>query len=173
MRVFSYPIKDEYPPYLGTYIDLVKDEKDILQLMQRQAKEIIGLIEGVSDVFMDEAYAEGKWTISELIIHLIDSERIFCTRALCFARGEKQSLPGYEQDDYVLQSRAAERSKQSILEEYIANRIATLAFFKGLSKKTHDIQGQANGLIVSVRALLYTIAGHEKHHLGVLKDRYL
>lgn len=173
MRDFSYPSRDEYPAYFEVYINLVSEEKDILGFLQAQAKEILGIVEGVNDLFLDEAYAEGKWTMKQLIIHLIDVERIFCTRALCFARGEQHSLPPFNEDDYVTKAYAEVRSKESVLEEYIANRISTLAFFKGLSKKTHGNIGKANGLDISVRSLLYAIAGHEKHHLEVLKDRYL
>ena len=155
------------------YISLVKDESDIIEKLQLQAKEILGLIEGVSELLLESSYAEGKWTITQLIIHLIDTERIFCTRALCIARGEKQSLPGYEQDDYVLNAYGNERSKESLLEEYIANRISTIAFFKGLSNKTHGVMGEASGLAISVRSLLFAIAGHEVHHINVLKEKYL
>jgi uncharacterized damage-inducible protein DinB len=173
MRQFSIPQEDEYPAYLKYYINLVKDENDIIEKLQLQAKEILALIESTSDILLNTSYAEGKWTIAQLVIHLIDTERIFCTRALCFARGEKQSLPGYKEDDYVSEAYANERSKESLLEEYIANRISTLSFFKGLSKKAHMYMGEASGLNVSVRALLYAIAGHETHHLNVLKEKYL
>ena len=172
MRHFIAPQKNEYPDYLTNYIDLVKGE-DLLLFMQQQAKEILSIVEDTDDIFLDDSYESGKWTMKELVIHLIDSERIFCTRALHIARGDTQSLPGYEQDDYVREADAARRTKESLLEEYIANRISTLAFFKGLSKQTHGMMGVANGLNVSVRSLLFAIAGHEKHHLEVLKEKYV
>ncbi len=172
MRHFIAPLETEYPDYFKSYIDLVKDE-DLLLFMQQQAKEVLKIVEDTDDIFLDDSYEAGKWTIKELVIHLIDTERIFCTRALHIARGEKKSLPGYEEDDYVREADAARRSKESLLEEYIANRISTLAFFKGLSKQKHGMLGVANGLNVSVRSLLYVIAGHEKHHLQVLKERYI
>jgi uncharacterized damage-inducible protein DinB len=132
MPNFIFPNETEYPSYLSYYIHKLTSEEDLLLTLQHQAQEVISLLEGVSEALMDESYAEGKWSIKELIIHLIDSERIFCTRALCFARGEKQTLPGYEEDDYVREAFAMERSKESLLEEYVANRISTLACFKGL-----------------------------------------
>jgi uncharacterized damage-inducible protein DinB len=172
MRSFIAPQQTEYPPYFEPYISKVKDE-DILSFLQLQAKELLSIVENTDDIFLDDSYETGKWTMKELVIHLIDTERIFCTRALQIARGEAKSLPGYEQDDYVREADAARRTKESLLEEYIANRISTLAFFKGLSKQTHGKVGIANELNVSVRSLLYAIAGHEKHHLEVLKNKYL
>ena len=172
MRHFTAPQASEYPAYFEPYISLVKDE-DLLSFMQQQAKEVLSIVEDTGDIFLDDSYETGKWTMKELIIHLIDTERIFCTRALHIARGNTQSLPGYEQDAYVDKADAARRSKESLLEEYLANRISTLAFFKGLSKQAHGLIGVANGLNVSVRSLLFAIAGHEKHHLQVLKDKYL
>lgn len=173
MPQFLAPQESEYPEYMKYYISLVKDESNIIEKLQLQAKEVLSLVEGVSEPLLETSYTEGKWTIAQLMIHLIDTERIFCTRALCIARGEKKSLPGYEQDDYVLNAYGYERSKESLLEEYIANRISTIAFFKGISNKTHGAMGEANGLAISVRSLLFAIAGHEVHHINVLKEKYL
>ena len=118
-------------------------------------------------------YAENKWTIKEILVHIMDDERIFMYRALRIARNDKTPLPGFEQDDYVPYSRANERSLANIFREYKTVRNATLSLFNSLSKEDLMRVGTANNHHVNVRALAYHIAGHELHHLNIIKERYL
>jgi uncharacterized damage-inducible protein DinB len=118
-------------------------------------------------------YAEGKWTIKEVLVHIIDDERIYAYRALRFARNDTTELPGFEQDDYARHSGANERTLKDILKEYTAVRNSTIAFFNSLDQKALTRAGVANKNLVSVRALAYHIAGHELHHINIIKERYL
>jgi len=118
-------------------------------------------------------YAQNKWTIKEILVHIIDDERIYAYRALCFARNDKTELPGFEQDDYALHSRANERSLENILEEYEAVRNATIALFNGLPEDSLLRMGTANNNKATVRAMAYHIAGHELHHMNIIKEKYL
>jgi uncharacterized damage-inducible protein DinB len=118
-------------------------------------------------------YVEKKWTIKEILVHIMDDERIFAYRALRIARNDKTPLPGFEQEDYVPYSRANERSLASIFKEFKTIRNATLSLFRSLKKDDFLRTGIANNHPVSVRALAYHIAGHELHHINVIKERYL
>ena len=118
-------------------------------------------------------YAEGKWTIKEVLVHIIDDERIYAYRALRFARNDKTELPGFDQDPYAFYSNANVRSIESIIEEYEAVRMSTITLFNGFSDDVMLRSGVANNNEVTVRALGYHIAGHELHHLNILKNRYL
>jgi uncharacterized damage-inducible protein DinB len=117
-------------------------------------------------------WAEGEWTIKEILGHIIDDERIYCYRALRFARNDPTELPGFEQDDYVIYSGANEHSLEDIFEEYTAVRRATVTFFNSLQKEALRRAGVANGHLMSVRAAAYHIAGHELHHLNSIRENY-
>ncbi len=118
------------------------------------------------------AYAEGKWTVAEVLLHLIDCERIFTYRALRIARGDKTPLPGFDENMYVPKSGASSRSAESLVEEYRAVRQSTLTFFQNLDAAALQRCGTANGLDFSVEMIGTIIAGHEVHHIEVLKSRY-
>ncbi len=118
-------------------------------------------------------YAEGKWTPIEVLGHIIDTERILAYRALCIARGEKQSLPGFEEEDYVKATNFEKQSLKNLLLQYKAVRKANLLLFKTLTTKEWKRIGKANNINYSARAMAWLIAGHELHHLRILKERYL
>ena len=118
-------------------------------------------------------YEKGKWTIKEILVHIIDDERIYAYRAMCFARNEKTELPGFEQDDYVRYSGANERAITNILDEYEAVRYSTIALLNGLPDEAFLRSGIANNNRSTVRALANHIAGHELHHVNIIKERYL
>ena len=120
-------------------------------------------------------YAEGKWSIKEVLVHIVDDERIFAYRALRFARGEQQNLIGFDQDAYAALSNADERDLDNIFEEYDAVRRSTIALFNGLPGESLTRMGKRTGTFnnATVRALAYHIAGHEQHHLNLIKDLYL
>lgn len=120
-------------------------------------------------------YQPGKWSIKEILVHIVDDERIFSYRALRFARGEQQNLIGFDQDRYAFYSQADSRSLESIFEEYKAVRQATIALFQGLPEDSFDRMGHGTGTFndATVRALVYHIAGHEQHHINFIKEHYL
>jgi uncharacterized damage-inducible protein DinB len=118
-------------------------------------------------------YAPGKWTIKEILVHVVDDERIYAYRALRFARGDLTPLPGFEQDEFAAASDANERPVPDILAEHAAVRDATIALFRGLPEAALLRSGVADGKRFTVRALGYHMAGHEAHHMAVVKERYL
>ena len=162
-----------FSAYFEHYINLVNDNSnfiDELNKVHKETNEILDLITEEKGVF---AYAEGKWTIKELLVHLIDTERIFCNRALRFARNDKTNLPGYDHDNYVTYSEANERSLSNITEEFNLVRAATVALFKSFNTDMLKREGTANNNKLTVLAIGYIIAGHEIHHINVLKEKYL
>lgn len=164
------PQTQEYPEWVNKYISLV--EGDVLEILEKQAVDFTNFIHNLIEK-ADYAYAPGKWTLKELVGHMIDTERILVHRLLCFARGEKAPLPGFEEDDYVANAHFADRSLFSLGEEFALLRKANLYLFKSLNETELSRMGNANGKDVSVRALVYIIAGHVIHHTAVIKERYL
>ena len=167
------PLPEEYPAYASMYIKWVPDDGGILRHMEEQIEKTMELVSGLSKEQLAFRYAPGKWTIPEIMVHISDDERIYAYRALRFGRGDKTVLPGFEQDDYVPYSRANERSMSSILKEYKSVRKATLSLFRSFAEEDLLRWGNANGHDVTVRGLLYHLAGHELHHLEIIKEKYL
>jgi uncharacterized damage-inducible protein DinB len=118
-------------------------------------------------------YADGKWTIKETLVHIIEDERIYAYRTLRFARNDKTELPGFEQDDYAIYSGANEREIEDILREFAAVRQATISLFEGFNDEALLRTGIADDKVMSVRAAAYHIAGHEMHHINLIEERYL
>ncbi|MCH7517105.1 MAG: DinB family protein, partial [Bacteroidetes bacterium] len=118
------------------------------------------------------SYANGKWTVKEVLGHVVDTERIMTYRALAFARGEKQSLPEFEQDDYVAESNFKRRSLDDLINEYNTVRTSNIILFKSFDEKILNRRGMVSKSEITVLALIYIIAGHEKHHMKFLRDRY-
>ncbi|MFI5237024.1 MAG: DinB family protein, partial [Ignavibacteriales bacterium] len=118
-------------------------------------------------------YADGKWTVKELVGHLLDSERVFAYRALCIARGEKKSLPGFEQNDYVMEGNFNRRELFDLNYEFRLLRESNLLLFRSFTPEMMQRKGFANETTVSVLALIFIIAGHEKHHMNVLREKYM
>ena len=162
----------EYGPYYQGYIDLAGNDLLIAGLTKSMYRHL-NLFSSISEDKMNSAYAEGKWTIKELIVHLIDAERVFAYRALRCARKDKTDLPGFDQDDYVATSEANNRSKASLIEEYEAVRKSTISLFKSFTDDMLEQVGTANGNPMSPRALGFIIIGHEKHHARIIRERYL
>ncbi|WP_432713798.1 DinB family protein [Pedobacter sp.] len=164
------PQPSEYPQWGEQYISLVEEE-DILTLLERQATEFPDFLNNFIEK-ADYAYAPGKWTIKELAGHLIDTERILCFRLLSFARGEQADLPGFEEDDYVKNANFQPRSLLSLGEEFSLLRRANLYLFKSLTEEALNRSGMASGRYITVRAILFIIAGHIIHHTRIIKERY-
>lgn len=166
------PAANEYDPYYASYIDLVEGKQLSLILRQQRAR-VLEMLAGLSDRQAGFRYAPDKWSIKEMMGHLIDTERVFVYRAMSIARGEKQSLPGFDQDEYVVTGGFDARSVESLQSEYEAGRNATIAFFESLTEASWLETGMANDVTVSVRAIGYIVPGHEAHHLSILEERYL
>lgn len=165
------PGQDEYLPYYSTYLSLVGDG-DIIGILESQIKQTALLLRAIPDSRGTYRYADGKWSINEVLGHLIDTERIFSNRALRFARGDSTPIPGFEQDDYV---RAAEFDKyplSELISEFEGVRGDTCALYRHMSEEAISRRGRANNAEVSVRALAYITAGHELHHRRVIEEKY-
>lgn len=173
MRLIEKPKDGEYPPYAIMYMRLLPDDGLVLKHLHDNFIKIKELILSLPGEKLYYRYAENKWTIKEILVHIIDDERIYAYRALCFARNDKTELPGFEQDGYALHSKANERSIENIFEEYEAVRNATIALFNGLPEDSFLRTGIANNNKATVRALAYHIAGHELHHINIIKEKYL
>ena len=168
----SQPSSNEFieSPYQSRYIQAVKGENPFDALKKNILVEVF---KNLPEDKLLYRYAENKWTPKEILGHCIDTERILSYRVLCIARGEKLSLPPFEEDDYVLSANFNKRSLRSLLLEYKAVRKATLELIKNLPTKSLKNIGQANNLVCSTRSLIWVLAGHELHHLEILKERYL
>lgn len=166
------PATGEYNPYFDRYISLVPDG-DLLELLQQQGGQTVTLLRDINEEKSTFAYAPGKWTIREVIGHLTDAERVFAYRALSFARGDKAPLPSFEENQWAEVSNATHRPLEDHVDDFIAVRAATLALFRGFTPADFARAGTASGNPVTVRALAYITAGHERHHTQVLRERYL
>jgi len=173
MRIIKRPAPDEYPAYSEMYMKYVPGDGMVLTHLKENLIELKKLIYSLPDEKLYYRYAEGKWTIKEILVHIIDDERIYAYRALCFARNDKTELPGFEQDDYALFSNANERSIENILNEYEAVRNATITLFESFDEAALLRKGIANKNKATVRALGYHLAGHELHHINIIKEKYL
>lgn len=165
------PTAEEFNPYYKSYIDRVSD--DVLAVLEDQAQTFPEFIRNIPAEKANFAYAAGKWSIKELLGHLIDTERIMAYRALRFARNDAQNLPGFEENDYVRESNYNSRSLESLADEFSCLRKANLLLFTSFNETELQRMGKANNYPVSVRALLFIIAGHVLHHQKVLIERYL
>ena len=167
------PVDGDFLPYAGSYINLVPAGTDPREALRTQPQEIHALFANLSETQAEKSYAPGKWSLKEMLLHQIDSERIFAYRAMRFARGDGQDLPGFDQDEYVTHSDANRRSVASLLTEYDATRGATQALFDSFTDEQLERRGTANGGPATVRALLFIVPGHELHHLNIIRERYL
>ena len=165
------PAADEYASAFQGYVDRVP-AGDVLAHLDQQGPRSRSLLATAGEGKGGFAYAPGKWTVKRLWQHVVDGERLFAYRALCIARGEPVSLPAFDEDLYAANDGSDGRNLADIVAEYSAVRAATLLLFHGLDAKAWTRRGTANGKPASVRSLLWITAGHELHHLAVLKERY-
>jgi uncharacterized damage-inducible protein DinB len=172
MPAIPRPAPDEYAPYFGGYIDEVPPG-DVLEILDRQMAETQALLRSLPESRALHRYAPGKWSIKEVVGHVSDAERIFTYRALCFSRNERAPLPGFEEDEYVAAAGFDTRSLADLARELESVRAATLTLFRGLSDELLLRRGTANAKPYTVRAIAFIIAGHERHHVRVLRERYL
>jgi uncharacterized damage-inducible protein DinB len=163
---------EDYNPFYQTYIDVLGDV-ELMDMLRRQLKNFPEFLESLPDEKLGYAYAEGKWTIAEVLVHVLDAERVFQYRALRFMRGDKTPLPGFDQDIFVPNSNADRRTKESIIEEYKVIRRSTIALYSNMNGQSLQRKGVASDSPMSVAALGFIICGHQKHHRNVIRERYL
>jgi len=168
----SKPSPTSYQGYFKKYIDQVP-EQELHEAFGNQDRVIQHFLASINEEQSMHAYAEGKWTIKEILQHMIDTERIFNYRAVCFARKEAASLPGFEENDYAANSNANARSWQSLVEEFLAVRHATELMFNSFTEEMLDTAGKANNNAVTVRSIGFISVGHFYHHKTVIEERYL
>ncbi len=166
------PAKGDYGEYYQKYIDLVKGD-DIFRILVEQNMDSQNVLNSFSESKGNYKYAEGKWTVKEVIGHMMDVERIFAYRALCIARGETNPLPGMDQDMYVSNGNFNKRQLFDLNYEYRLLRESNILLFGGFDKSVLQNKGTASGYEVTVLALMFMTVGHEKHHLNVLMERYI
>jgi hypothetical protein len=166
------PAPEEYPEYYNQYLHLVKDG-DIITILEEQSINVQKFIASIPEEKGDITYGFGKWTIKEIFGHLIDTERILAYRALRIARRDKQTLPGYDQDDYVKNAKYYKKPLKELADEMLLLRAANLKFFQSFDEDDLMQRGVANDFEFSVRAILYILAGHELYHINFIKENYL
>lgn len=171
-EAMSKPSPTSYPGYFQRYIDQVP-ETELMQAFQQQTAGIEVFLNSISEEKANHAYAPGKWTIKELLQHIIDTERIFNYRALCFARGEKINLPGFEEDEYAANSHANGRTWGSLVQEFVTVRKGTIMLFESFDPAVLNNTGTANNNPTTVDSLGFITVGHFYHHKKILQERYL
>jgi len=172
MRLIPRPLATAYPPYFGLYVGLVP-ENDILNVLVKQADATVELLAPLGDDDALHRYAPGKWSIKEMLGHLTDSERLFVYRAMSFARGDATDLPGMDEDAWVDGADFDRVPLVDLLMEFRTVREGTVRFFDNLDDAAYARRGTANGLTFGVNSTPWLVAGHERHHLNVLRERYL
>lgn len=171
MKTSALPPGD-YNTFYQPYISAL-GETDLMEIMQGQLGNFPEFMASIPEAKWQFAYGKDKWTIAEVLLHVIDAERIFQCRALRIARHDKTPLAGFDQDAYVPNSGARQRSRESIVAEYKAVRKASISLFSTFNAKTLNLKGTASNSAISVAALGFIICGHQKHHRNIIRERYL
>ena len=166
------PSDAEYPDFYSGYIALVPDG-DVIRFLRKQKRLFTGLIDSIPEEQLLYRYAEGKWTIKQIVGHVIDTERIMAYRALVFSRGERQPIPGFNENEYVERASFNKKDIQDLIREFAKLRESNLSLIQNFSEEMIERKGNANDFFISVRALIYIIAGHVEHHINVIRERYL
>ncbi len=164
--------RNEYASYYQPYVDLVP-EGDLIHSLSRQMEETVAFLKDITDAQGEFRYAEGKWSIKEVIGHMIDTERIMAYRLLAIARGERNNLPGFDEEEYVQQASFTKQSVEELIQSFSIVRQSTIVLLKSLASEEWLHWGSANNFDTTVRALAVIIAGHELHHIQIIKERYL
>ena len=167
------PTPFDYAPFYGPYVAAVPDAVDVRFMLEAQIEEVRGLFGPLSEAQGLHRYAEGKWSLKELLGHLTDADRVFGYRALCVGRGEAKPLPGFDEDAYVAAARFDARPMAALIAEFVLTRQANLALFDSLDETAWNRIGNANSVQVKACGFPYFCAGHAAHHLKVIRERYL
>lgn len=165
------PAATEHAPYYGRYTALVPDGP-ITATLRAQAAETARLLASAPAAKEEHRYADGKWSVKEVVGHMIDAERVFAYRALRFARADATPLAGFDENIYVPAGAFGARTLKSLAEEFRVVRESTIQLLEGLPDEAMSRGGVASENPVTVRALAWIIAGHERHHVGILRERY-
>ena len=166
------PAQEDYPEYFGKYINLVSED-NLLQAFKNQQPKINEMLHSISEEQSQYAYAPGKWTIKELLQHIIDGERIFNYRALCFARKETASLPSFDENLYAQNANANARDWQSLTAEFFNVRISTEDLYNSFTQEMFQYFGIASDKKISVASIGFITIGHLYHHINIIQERYL
>ncbi|KOY84854.1 hypothetical protein AD998_00655 [bacterium 336/3] len=172
MSLYQKPLAGEYPPYAETYIQHINND-NILDVLQERIKIVKQIYNQIDEQKANFRYAPEKWSIKEVLLHVVDTERIFAYRAISIARGDTRSLMGFDQDTFVQHSLADKRTLSSIIEEFEAIRISNISLFKNIDASALNLKGNANGYDVTPLAIAFMLAGHEIHHTKIILERYL
>jgi hypothetical protein len=173
MLATSRPFADEYAPALADYVAELRDDEDVVEVLATQLDELPARVGSAPGSRGEYRYAPGKWTLKEVVGHLSDTERVFSYRALRIGRGDTTPLPSFDDQAWIAELGADHLSLAEMVEEWSRVREATLALFRHLPPGAWQRRGTAGDHPVSVRALAYVIAGHTRHHLRVVAERYL
>ncbi|KAA3656213.1 MAG: DinB family protein [Calditrichaeota bacterium] len=166
------PAQNEYAAFYHTYISTVPDG-DICETLANQLKATQQLLSNLGESKADSRYAPQKWSLKEVLAHVVDTERVFAFRALCFARNDAGPFPSMEQDDFVRFGNFSDRTLQSFLDEFTHLRRSNILLFESFDDTVSRRVGTASGTKMSVRAIAYIIAGHERHHMKIIREKYL
>lgn len=166
------PATNEYPAMYQSYVDLVKGN-NIIKVLSDQVLDMQALIAQIPEEKEAYAYATGKWTIKEVIGHIIDTERVLGYRAMRFARKDETPLPGFDENSYIINGNFNNQSLYSLAHEFALVREANIAMYKNFDESMLDFIGTANGLNASARGIMYMIAGHAIHHMNTIRLKYL
>lgn len=165
------PKFNDYPSYYDGYLRLI-NEDDLLKLLREGLKSFPDWINSNLNVDWNFRYQEAKWTPKEILVHMLDTERIMTYRALCISRDDKSHMPGFDQTAYIEKTDVSKKSIPSLISEYKAIRNASISLFKQMTKKEADRIGYSNGMNVTARSIGYVIIGHQRHHINILKEFY-
>lgn len=163
---------NEFAPFYKNYIKILGDV-DLFEILDSSLEEAVNTLKNLTEEKLVYRYAEGKWTIKELLQHIIDAERVMSYRALRFSRNDTTELHGFNEDWYVENSNGNHRNFDELLHEFMLIRKASISLFNSFTKEMLLMSGSANGNTISVRALGFIIAGHQMHHLKIIKEKYL
>lgn len=172
MTAISKPQPGMFKPFSAAYINLV-DDNITVDALPAEFDDMKSFLLSIPEEKWNYRYAEGKWTLKEMLVHMIDTERIFSYRALRMARNDSTPLPGFEQDDYVPFSNANGRNYNELIEEFEAVRRSTYLLFRSFDNSVWDRYTAVDNHPVSVRTILYLVIGHAKHHLKIIREKYL
>lgn len=160
------------PDYYHKYINQVEGD-DLSKVFKKQTRSFLKFLDGIPKKKRDYKYAENKWTIKEVLQHIIDAERVFAYRAMCFARKDATPLPGFDENNYAANAKVENRKWKDLVEEFTAVRRSTEMLYDSFDEEQLETNGTASGKSVYVLAIGYIIAGHANHHINVTKERYL
>lgn len=169
----SIPQKQEYPPFYQPYIDVLEGEPELMDSLEMSLELFEQVLYDIDDVKQTYRYAEGKWTIKELVQHMIDAERVFVYRALRFSRQDEKPLPGFDENSYVNNYNSNNRDFTTLLDEFCLLRRSNILMFKDFRTKELHSLGTVEGLSISVKAIAFICSGHVLHHLKIIQERYL